>query len=358
MRLPRILALALLAAVPALIAQPKQPQDEDFAKLVKEWTTKPEFMSPLVDHLPKVGRRAVSQRRPRLPHRRAQEAHLLRRLFGATTAPSRRRLPREGDVDRQDRRGPRVRHRVRRLREDSIKNLDDLPRTTSPASPTRAASPRPRRNEHHRRRPSPSTLFRRPPQRRDRPARDADGARLPPGRRRLAARPEIRENVIVAITAGRRARRPRPLRRLVLPPHDVDETDEDNASGGPPYWGKYVFHDNNRDINYSQVTMKNLLDWYLQWHPPIMHDLHESVPFLYTFSGQAPQNPTLDPILYGELPWFSNFEMAQMTRTACPACGLTPSSTCGRPATRLHVDQPQRHASACTRPSATAAPPP
>jgi hypothetical protein len=24
-------------------------------------------------------------------------------------------------------------------------------------------------------------------------------------------------------------------------------------------WGKYIFHDNNRDINYSQVTMRTLL---------------------------------------------------------------------------------------------------
>src|SRR5438105_3380636 len=30
-----------------------QSMDDEFAKLVKEWTTKPEFMSPLVDHLPK-----------------------------------------------------------------------------------------------------------------------------------------------------------------------------------------------------------------------------------------------------------------------------------------------------------------
>src|SRR5436190_15322943 len=30
-----------------------QQMDEEFARLVKEWTTKPEFMSPLVDHLPK-----------------------------------------------------------------------------------------------------------------------------------------------------------------------------------------------------------------------------------------------------------------------------------------------------------------
>src|SRR5260370_25114889 len=28
--------------------------DEEFARLVKEWTTRPEFNSPLVDHLPKV----------------------------------------------------------------------------------------------------------------------------------------------------------------------------------------------------------------------------------------------------------------------------------------------------------------
>ncbi len=39
---------------------------------------------------------------------------------------------------------------------------------------------------------------------------------------------------------------------------------------------------------------------------------------MYTFSGQAPQNPTLDPILYGELPWFSNFEMAQMIKYGMP----------------------------------------
>src|SRR4051812_45240943 len=31
-----------------------QQQDDDFAKSVKEWTPKPEFISPLVDHLPKV----------------------------------------------------------------------------------------------------------------------------------------------------------------------------------------------------------------------------------------------------------------------------------------------------------------
>src|SRR5271157_4462982 len=49
-----------------------------------------------------------------------------------------------------------------------------------------------------------------------------------------------------------------------------------------------------------------------------MHDLHESVPFLYTFSGQAPQNPTLDPISYAEMPWFTNFEMTKMIGYGMP----------------------------------------
>ena len=85
-----------------------------------------------------------------------------------------------------------------------------------------------------------------------------------------------------------------------------------------PYWGKYIFHDDNRDINYSQIEMRALLDWYLQWHPPIMHDLHQAQTLMYTFSGQAPQNPNLDPILYGELPMMANFEMAQMAKYGMP----------------------------------------
>src|ERR1700729_2266668 len=98
----------------------------------------------------------------------------------------------------------------------------------------------------------------------------------------------------------------------------IDDTDDLNSVPGAPYWGKYIFHDNNRDINYTGFSARNLLTFYLQWRPPIMHDLHESVPFLYTFSGQAPQNPTLDPILFGEMPWFSNFEMEQMIKYGMP----------------------------------------
>ena len=64
--------------------------------------------------------------------------------------------------------------------------------------------------------------------------------------------------------------------------------------------------------------MRAIADWYFTAHPPIMHDLHESLPLLYTYSGAAPQNPNLDPLLFAELPWFANWEMAQMTKYGMP----------------------------------------
>ena len=91
------------------------------------------------------------------------------------------------------------------------------------------------------------------------------------------------------------------------------------AFGGPlPYWGKYVYHDNNRDINIKLVQMRAIVDWYFTAFPPIMHDLHESLPLLYTYTGGPPQNPNLDPILFAELPWFGNWELAQMTKWGMP----------------------------------------
>src|SRR5689334_5610340 len=46
------IGLILLLATSLGAQAPAQQQDPEFAKLVKEWTTGPEFISPLVDHLP------------------------------------------------------------------------------------------------------------------------------------------------------------------------------------------------------------------------------------------------------------------------------------------------------------------
>ena len=92
--------------------------------------------------------------------------------------------------------------------------------------------------------------------------------------------------------------------------------------GGPscplPYWGRYVYHDNNRDINLSQLQMRAIAGWYFTAHPPILHDLHESLALLYTYSGGPPQNPNLDALLFAELPFFSNWEMSQMNKWGMP----------------------------------------
>ena len=58
------------------------------------------------------------------------------------------------------------------------------------------------------------------------------------------------------------------------------------------YWGHYVAHDNNRDAMGMTLDLtKNVLNTYLDWHALVLHDLHESVPFLYDNTvGDGPYN--------------------------------------------------------------------
>ena len=121
-----------------------------------------------------------------------------------------------------------------------------------------------------------------------------------------------------AATRRRRDRRGRPRRRGGAACRAVALRSAVARGGQLPYWGKYVYHDNNRDINLSQMSMRAITDWYFTAHPPIMHDLHEAQPLMYTYSGGPPQNPNLDPILFAELPFFSNWELAQMTKWGMP----------------------------------------
>src|ERR1022692_12717 len=80
------------------------------------------------------------------------------------------------------------------------------------------------------------------------------------------------------------------------------------------YWGHYVQHDNNRDsiamgLKLSQVMMKNFLDW----HPQVLHDLHESIPYLYISTGTGPYNAWLDPIVVSEWQKMAYYEVEQLT---------------------------------------------
>ena len=86
------------------------------------------------------------------------------------------------------------------------------------------------------------------------------------------------------------------------------------------YWGHYVAHDNNRDAMGMTLDLtRNVLDTYLDWHAQVLHDLHESVPFLYDNTvGDGPYNAWVDPLLadeWAELGWNN---VAQMQNFGMP----------------------------------------
>jgi hypothetical protein len=117
---------------------------------------------------------------------------------------------------------------------------------------------------------------------------------------------------------------------VIMPVQEVDGRDRmvdvynyGRAHNGvrPPlvYWGKYTAHDNNRDgMVLSQVLTRNVLAQYFFWHPTVLHDLHESVPFLYTSTGTGPYNRAIDPIQISEWNALAYQEIQELTRRGLP----------------------------------------
>jgi hypothetical protein len=96
----------------------------------------------------------------------------------------------------------------------------------------------------------------------------------------------------------------------------------DPADGFPrsaPYWGKYAFHDNNRDgLQMALALTRAIHRVYYAWHPLVMHDLHESVPLLYVSTGTGPYNPTIDPITRTEWLTLANWDVQHVTQQGLP----------------------------------------
>jgi zinc carboxypeptidase len=312
--------LLLLALSSGMLAQTTEKKaagadDPEFARLVKEWTTRPEFMSPLVDHLPKVA--GLPSPKDILGHHIGEPKKLtyyadILKYYRALAAAS----PRVKILNIGRSNEGRDLVVVVVGSEESIANLEQYrtylgqladPRTvTTEQAAQIIAKAKPLYHLSgglHSGEVGPSEM-------------------LMELAYRLVAEDspivnQIRDQVIVSITP---VADPDGRDRNVdwYYKYGINETEARPTGAGVPYWGKYVFHDDNRDINYSQVEMRSLLDWYFQYHPPIMHDLHQAQTLMYTFSGQAPHNPNLDPILYGELPTMANFEMSQMAKYGMP----------------------------------------
>ncbi len=90
----------------------------------------------------------------------------------------------------------------------------------------------------------------------------------------------------------------------------------------PPliYWGHYVAHDNNRDaMGLTLKLTRNVLKTYIDWKAQVLHDLHESVPYLYDNTiGDGPYNAWLDPILTDEWQLMGWNNVSEMTKFGMP----------------------------------------
>lgn len=87
----------------------------------------------------------------------------------------------------------------------------------------------------------------------------------------------------------------------------------------PPYWSKYTYVDINRDTH--QVTheaTKALNRMFFDWHPTVVHDLHESIALLMTWNGTGPYNPNVDPLTFNEMLELSFHEVQTMTGFGMP----------------------------------------
>ncbi len=87
----------------------------------------------------------------------------------------------------------------------------------------------------------------------------------------------------------------------------------------PPYWSKYTMVDINRDAHQlTHESTKAVSRMFFEWHPVIVHDLHESVALLMSWNGTDPYDPNIDPISYSEALAYSFHEVEVMTGLGMP----------------------------------------
>ncbi|HEX8096450.1 MAG TPA: hypothetical protein VF507_00380, partial [Pyrinomonadaceae bacterium] len=125
----------------------------------------------------------------------------------------------------------------------------------------------------------------------------------------------IRRNVIVLITPALEV----DGRDRMVDLYNYRKANPDKSPPPLVYWGHYVAHDNNRDgLGMALALSRNMMKTFLEYHPTILHDLHESVPFLYTSTGTGPYNAWLDPLVVDEWHLLAYHEIEEMTKRGVP----------------------------------------
>jgi hypothetical protein len=315
--LPIILALALpLLAQPRPARDPSQPVDEEYTKKIREYTTEPFFNSPLTDYLPasktvptpKAVLGDIAGAPGILPY--ASEVYRYMRMLEAASprvkvfsigkteegremiavAVADQRLLAKLDENRA---------RLAKLADPRTIHLDDAEAEKLVAAST--------------------------------PIYYITGTIHSPETGAPTALMELAYRLAVDESAYIRFIRENTI-TLITPVVEVDGRDRmvdiyrwhlaNPGKQWPPliYWGHYVGHDNNRDaMGLTLALTRNVLHTFVGWKAQVLHDLHESVPYLYDNTvGDGPYNAWIDPILAGEWQMMGWNNVSEMTTFGMP----------------------------------------
>ncbi|MGE0439632.1 MAG: M14 family zinc carboxypeptidase [Gemmatimonadales bacterium] len=327
--LPGVLLLALAATPPAALAQadgpaaafkpgrsPNQPVDEAYTKKIREYTTEPFFLSPLVDYLPAsrtvptpmVTLGDIAGAPNKLPY--SHEVYAYMRLLEKAS-------PRVKVVSIGTTEEGREMIAVAVASEAIMANLEQNGRRLAQLADPRTIG----MDDARAARLVAETV----------PVYYITGtihspeAGAPTALMELAYRLAVDESPYVKNIRDH-------LVTLITPIVEVDGRDRqvdvfnwhmahpDDTWPGLLYWGKYVAHDNNRDaMGMTLKLSQNVLNAYVDWKAQVIHDLHESVPYLYDNTiGDGPYNAWIDPLLANEWQMIGWNNVQEMTRYGMP----------------------------------------
>ncbi len=305
------------ASIQTFVRDPKVPIDEEYTRKIKEYTTEPYFTSPLVDYLPasktvptpKAVLGDVAGAPGKLPY--AEEVYQYMRML-EKAAPQRVKVYTIGTTEEG-----REMIAVAISSEANMAKLDENKARLAKLADPRTIDMNDTQAE---------TLINA-----STPIYYITGTIHSPETGAPTALMELAYRLIVDDNDYIKSVREN-LITLITPVVEVDGRDKmvdvykwHLAHPGQNYqplvyWGKYVAHDNNRDA--MGVTLKlteNVMNTYIQWHPQVLHDLHESVPYLYDNTiGDGPYNAWIDPILADEWQMIGWNNVSEMTKFGMP----------------------------------------
>ncbi|MFO7691948.1 MAG: M14 family zinc carboxypeptidase, partial [Vicinamibacterales bacterium] len=322
----RALTLVLLAGATSagVLAQPnkyardpKQPVDEEYTKKIKEYTTEPFFLSPLVDYLPasktvptpKAVLGDIAGAPGKLPY--SAEVHdYMRRLEKAS--PGRVKVFSIGKSEEG-----REMIAVAIAAETVMAKLDE-----NRARLAKLADPRTiKLDDAEADRLVNQSL----------PVYYIAGSLHAPETGSPTALMELAYRLVVDESPYIKAIRSNVI-TMITPVLETDGRDRHvdvynwhlanpkDAWPSAVYWGKYVVHDNNRDAMAATLALtRNVIDFVVGQKVQVLHDLHESVPYLYDNTvGDGPYNAWVDPILTDEWQLLGWNNMSEMTKFGMP----------------------------------------